>query len=123
MQVETLAAIPTTQLSGAIVSVKDLFDVAGFVTKAGTKFMANDEPAKADAPPIKNLRQAGAIFIGHTNMTELAYSGLGLNPHYGTPENAIVGGAIPGGSTAGGGGICNAGHRRYRYWNGHGRIS
>lgn len=101
-QVETLVAIPTTQLSGAIISVKDLFDVEGFVTKAGTKFMANDAPATADAPPIKNLRQAGAIFIGHTNMPELAYSGLGLNPHYGTPENAIVAGAIPGGSTAGG---------------------
>jgi len=101
-QVRTFDGRPTTQLSGAIVSVKDLFDVEGFVTKAGTRFMANDAPAIADAVPVKNLRQAGAIFIGHTNMTELAYSGLGLNPHYGTPENAIVAGAIPGGSTAGG---------------------
>lgn len=89
-------------LSGAIVSVKDLFDVTGFVTKAGTRFMAGNAAATADATPIKKLRDAGAVFIGHTNMTELAYSGLGLNPHYGTPENALFPGRIPGGSTSGG---------------------
>ncbi len=89
-------------LCGALVSVKDLFDVKGYVTKAGTTFMADDPPARADAPPIKNLRDAGGILLGHTNMTELAYSGLGLNPHYGTPESAIAPGCIPGGSTAGG---------------------
>ncbi len=89
-------------LCGALVSVKDLFDVKGFVTKAGTTFMADDPPAHADAPPIQSLRDAGAILLGHTNMTELAYSGLGLNPHYGTPENALSPGCIPGGSTAGG---------------------
>ncbi len=89
-------------LCGALVSVKDLFDVKGYVTKAGTAFMADDPPAQADAPPIQNLRDAGAILLGHTNMTELAYSGLGLNPHYGTPENALAPGCIPGGSTAGG---------------------
>lgn len=89
-------------LCGAMVSIKDLFDVKHFVTRAGTKFMAEDPPASADAPPVKSLREAGAIITGHTNMTELAYSGLGLNPHYGTPENALYRGCIPGGSTAGG---------------------
>jgi len=101
-QVSSLNQFSDSALSGAIVSVKDLFDVAGFVTKAGTQFMASNQPAQTDAPTIENLRKAGAVFIGHTNMTELAYSGLGLNPHYGTPENALIKGAIPGGSTAGG---------------------
>lgn len=101
-QTKGLGRYSGSQLSGAIISIKDLFDVEGFVTKAGTLFMANNAPAEEDAPPIKKLREKGAIFIGHTNMTELAYSGLGLNPHYGTPENALVPNAIPGGSTAGG---------------------
>ena len=70
-------------------SVKDLFDVKGFITKAGTQFMKFDEPAAKDCDVIARLREAGAVFIGHTNMTELAYSGLGLNPHYGTPVNAL----------------------------------
>ena len=97
-----LSSLAESPLSGALVSIKDLFDVEGYVTKAGTQFMADDPPAHADAPPIKHLRDAGAILTGHTNMTELAYSGLGLNPHYGTPENAIMPGRIPGGSTTGG---------------------
>ena len=101
-QIKGLKDSSNNALCGAIVSIKDLFDVEGFVTKAGTKFMANNAPAVADAPSLKNLRDAGAVFIGHTNMTELAYSGLGLNPHYGTPENALLKGCIPGGSTAGG---------------------
>lgn len=101
-QCKALSTNSNLLLSGAIVSVKDLFDVEGFVTKAGTLFMSNDPAATADATPIKHLRNAGAIFVGHTNMTELAYSGLGLNPHYGTPENALSPGCIPGGSTAGG---------------------
>ena len=89
-------------LNGALVSVKDLFDVAGHVTRAGSVFMADDPPAENDAPPIQRLRAAGAVLVGHTNMTEVAYSGLGLNPHYGTPDNALQPGCIPGGSTAGG---------------------
>jgi aspartyl-tRNA(Asn)/glutamyl-tRNA(Gln) amidotransferase subunit A len=101
-QIKTLNQRPNSPLKGALVSVKDLFDVIGKTTKAGTRFMASHAPAQTDAPAIKNLRDAGAIFVGHTNMTELAYSGLGLNPHYGTPENALVAGAIPGGSTSGG---------------------
>lgn len=89
-------------LSGALVSVKDLFDVAGFRTRAGTLFMRDDPKAIADAHPIANLRAAGATLVGHTNMTELAYSGLGLNPHYGTAQNSILPACIPGGSTSGG---------------------
>ncbi|ASJ72703.1 amidase family protein [Granulosicoccus antarcticus] len=89
-------------LNGALVSVKELFDVKGHVTRAGTRFMAEDAPAVADALPIQRLRAAGAVMLGTTNMTELAYSGLGLNPHNGTPENAIHAGCIPGGSTSGG---------------------
>jgi len=101
-QCNELAAKSNSPLSGSLVSVKDLFDVKGFVTKAGTTFMAGDSPATTDAAPIKSLRDAGSILIGHTNMTELAYSGLGLNPHFGTPENALTPGCIPGGSTSGG---------------------
>ncbi len=101
-QVKKLNAYSEFPLCGAIVSVKDLFDVQGFTTKAGSTFMANDPAATVDAEPIKKLRDAGAVFIGHTNMTELAFSGLGLNPHYGTPKNALYSDAIPGGSTAGG---------------------
>ncbi|PLW77037.1 amidase family protein [Cohaesibacter celericrescens] len=101
-QAKKAEAMPDSALAGALISIKDLFDVKGHVTKAGTRFMATDPLAKSDATAIAKLRQAGAVFLGHTNMTELAYSGLGLNPHYGTPENALVDGAIPGGSTSGG---------------------
>lgn len=64
--------------------------------------MSGNDKAQSDAKAVKALRAAGATMIGHTNMTELAYSGLGLNPHYGTPDNAIMPGRIPGGSTSGG---------------------
>ena len=100
-QVIAAKKTPDTPLKGALVSVKDLFDVEGFVTKAGTRVMAQDCTASKDAQVVENLRNAGVIFIGHTNMTELAYSGLGLNPHYGTPDNAVLTGCIPGGSSAG----------------------
>ena len=100
-QVIAAKKTPDTPLKGALVSVKDLFDVEGFVTKAGTRVMGQDCTASKDAQVVENLRNAGAIFIGHTNMTELAYSGLGLNPHYGTPDNAVLTGCIPGGSSAG----------------------
>lgn len=89
-------------LAGALVSIKDLFDIKGKVTRAGTLFMANDAPAEHDAVPVTKLRDAGAIVLGHTNMTELAYSGLGLNPHYGTPKCYLNPECAPGGSSAGG---------------------
>ena len=72
-------------LAGIPVSVKDLFDVQGQVTRAGSRVLADVPPAVADAPAVARLRRAGAVLIGRTNMTEFAYSGLGLNPHYGTP--------------------------------------
>jgi aspartyl-tRNA(Asn)/glutamyl-tRNA(Gln) amidotransferase subunit A len=88
-------------LNGAIISIKDLFQVEGYKTQAGSVFI-NKQPALQDAAAVALLRKAGASFLGHTNMTELAYSGLGLNPHYGTPDNPIISGRIPGGSTSGG---------------------
>ena len=88
-------------LNGAIVSIKDLFQVQGYKTQAGSIFI-NPRLAECDAASVALLRAAGASFLGHTNMTELAYSGLGLNPHYGTPDNPINAGRITGGSTSGG---------------------
>lgn len=94
--------LPDTPLSGALVSIKDLLDVEGYTTHAGTVFMAENPGAERDADVVARLRAQGCVLVGHTNMTELAYSGLGLNPHYGTPENARFPGCIPGGSTSGG---------------------
>jgi aspartyl-tRNA(Asn)/glutamyl-tRNA(Gln) amidotransferase subunit A len=95
---------PLPAFAGIPLAVKDLFDVAGQVTKAGSRVFASRPPAARDAPVIARLRAAGFIFIGRTNMTEFAYSGLGLNPHYGTPLNPFdrATGRIPGGSTSGG---------------------
>jgi len=72
-------------LAGVPISVKDLFDVKGEATTAGSVVLAGAEPAKADAEVVRRLRRAGAAIVGKTNMTEFAFSGLGLNPHYGTP--------------------------------------
>ncbi|MEI8180687.1 amidase family protein, partial [Aestuariivirga sp.] len=78
-QVSPLAGIPF--------SSKDIFDLAGEVTTAGSKVLRNAAPAKADATAIARLKDVGMIVIGRTNMTEFAYSGVGLNPHYGTPRS------------------------------------
>ena len=88
--------------AGIPISVKDLFDVQGQVSRAGSKALA-DGPATKDAEAIANLRQAGFVLIGRTNMTEFAYSGLGMNPHYGTPANPWDrdNARIPGGSSSG----------------------
>ncbi|AFL88966.1 amidase, Asp-tRNAAsn/Glu-tRNAGln amidotransferase A subunit [Terriglobus roseus DSM 18391] len=90
-------------LLGLPVSVKDLFDVAGEVTTAGSVVLANAAPAAKDSSVVARLRAAGAVLIGRTNMTEFAYSGLGLNPHYGTPANPWdrANRRIPGGSSSG----------------------
>lgn len=96
------AAETDSPLSGALISVKALFDVEGETTTGATRVLAGDPPAKADAPAIARLDAAGGIFVGLTNMSEFAYSGLGLNPHYGTPENPAFPGCAPGGSTSGG---------------------
>jgi aspartyl-tRNA(Asn)/glutamyl-tRNA(Gln) amidotransferase subunit A len=88
-------------LDGAIVSIKDLFDVAGEPTRAGSKVLANAAPAAADAVVVRRLRAAGAVIVAKTNMHEFAASGLGLNPHYGTPGNPADRRRIPGGSSSG----------------------
>ncbi|WP_296652524.1 amidase [Paraburkholderia sp.] len=72
-------------LAGIPVSVKDLFDIEGEVTRAGSTALRDAPPAQADAAAVARLRHAGAVLIGRTNMSEFAFSGLGLNPHYGTP--------------------------------------
>ena len=90
-------------LDGAIVSIKDLFDVAGEVTRAGSKLLAAEgKPAAADAPIVRRLRAAGAVIVAKTNMTEFAFSGIGANPHFGTPGNPADRARVPGGSTSGG---------------------
>ncbi len=89
--------------AGIPISVKDLFDLAGEVTTAGSKVLRDAEPAATDAPAIAALKSAGLVVLGRSNMTEFAYSGVGLNPHYGTPRSAFdrKTGRIPGGSSAG----------------------
>lgn len=89
-------------LDGRIVSIKDLFDVAGETTTAGSKLLRGMAPAASEAPAIARLRAAGAVIIGKTNMTEFAFSGVGINPHYGTPGNPADRSRIPGGSSSGG---------------------
>src|ERR1700684_162402 len=87
---------------GTIVSIKDLFDVAGEPTRAGSKVLAEEAaPAKADAVAVQRLRTAGAVIIAKTNMTEFAFSGIGANPHFGTPGNPRDRSRVPGGSSAG----------------------
>jgi aspartyl-tRNA(Asn)/glutamyl-tRNA(Gln) amidotransferase subunit A len=88
-------------LDGTIVTVKDLFDVAGEPTRAGSKILANAPPAKEDAAVVHRLRAAGAVIVAKTNMTEFAFSILGVNPHYGTPGNPADRTRVPGGSSSG----------------------
>lgn len=97
--------IVPSPLAGIPISIKDLFDVRGETTLAGSVVCRDDPPAEADAPIIARLRGAGAIIVGRTNMTEFAFSGLGLNPHYGTPRSPWdrATGRIPGGSSSGAG--------------------
>src|SRR5712691_6678928 len=89
--------------AGIPVSIKDLFDVAGDVTTAGSVVLRDAPPAKYDAPAVARLRAAGFIPIGRNNMTEFAFSGLGINPHYDTPRNPYdrKTGRVPGGSSSG----------------------
>lgn len=96
------AGYVASPLAGLPVSIKDLFDVRGQVTRAGSKALDGSAPAQADAPAVARLRAAGAVLIGRTNMSEFAFSGLGLNPHYGTPRTPFDPDRISGGSTSGG---------------------
>ena len=98
------AADPVRQpLAGLAVSVKDLFDVAGQVSRAGSTVLAGAPAAARDATAVARLRAAGAALLGRTNMSEFAYSGVGVNPHHGTPANAAATDVarVPGGSSSG----------------------
>ncbi len=93
-------------LAGIPVSVKDLFDIEGQPTRAGSVVLADAPAAKADAVAVARLKRAGAVIVGRTNMSEFAFSGLGLNPHYGNPLSPYQGGVkgderISGGSSSG----------------------
>ncbi|MCM2251537.1 MAG: amidase, partial [Ramlibacter sp.] len=89
--------------AGIPIAIKDLFDVAGQRTCAGSRVLADQPAASADAPAVERLRRAGFVLLGRTNMTEFAYSGLGINPHHGTPANPWrrAERRIPGGSSSG----------------------
>jgi aspartyl-tRNA(Asn)/glutamyl-tRNA(Gln) amidotransferase subunit A len=92
-------------LAGIPIAIKDLADIRGQVTRAGSTALADRGPATADAPVVARLRAAGLIPVGRANMTEFAYSGLGINPHYGTPASPWERSAkrVPGGSSSGSG--------------------
>lgn len=93
-----------SRFAGIPISVKDLFDVAGQVTTAGSRVLAGSAPARHDAPAVARLRRAGFVIVGRNTMTEFAYSGLGMNPHTGDPrapwDRAV--GRVTGGSSSGG---------------------
>jgi len=95
------AGISLGPLDGIIVSIKDLFDVVGEPTRAGSKILADASPAVADATVVRRLRAAGGVIVAKTNMSEFAFTGIGANPHYGTPGNPADRTRVPGGSSAG----------------------
>jgi aspartyl-tRNA(Asn)/glutamyl-tRNA(Gln) amidotransferase subunit A len=95
------AGLSLGPLDGSIVSIKDLFDVAGEPTRAGSKILADAPPAAADATVVRRLRAAGCVIVAKTNMSEFAVTGLGINSHYGTPGNPSDRARIPGGSSSG----------------------
>ena len=90
-------------LAGIPFCVKDLADIAGQPTPAGSKVLAGAAPATANAPVVQRAMDAGLVVMGRTNMTEFAFSGLGINPHYDTPRSPWdrATGRIPGGSSSG----------------------
>ena len=96
-------AQPDGSLAGLPITIKDLFDIEGEVTRAGSRVLDGAPPATRDAAVVARLRKSGAAIIGRTNMTEFAYSGVGLNPHFGTPCNPADTkiARIPGGSSSG----------------------
>ncbi len=97
------AAMPQRPLAGLAFAVKDLFDVEDQPTRAGSRVLAHAPAAKADAPAVARLRAAGGALLARTNMSEFAFSAVGVNPHYGTPANASDAATprIPGGSSSG----------------------
>ena len=95
-------------LEGITIAIKDLFDVKGEITGAGSNVLRSRSAATEDCPAVARLRNSGAIIFGRNNMVEFAYSGVGINPHFGTPRNVWGrkgdgGGRVPGGSSSGGG--------------------
>ena len=92
-------------LDGIPVAWKDLFDLEGMATTAGSTVLAENAATSRDADVVKALQQAGMVSLGRTNMSEFAFSGLGINPHYGTPRNpaSTDGHRLPGGSSSGAG--------------------
>ena len=103
IDVQRAAGLPLPPLAGIPLSIKDLFDEAGQVTGGGSSVLRDAAPAAADSAVVVRLRAAGAVIVGRTNLVEFAYSGLGLNPHHGTPRNPWDRsvGRIPGGSSSG----------------------
>src|SRR4051794_23757756 len=95
------AGYVASPLAGLPVSIKDLFDVAGDISLAASKALDDAPPATRDSPVVARLRAAGAVLVGRTNMTEFAFSGVGINPHYGTPGNPHDRSLVPGGSSSG----------------------
>ncbi|MGE7469852.1 amidase [Bosea sp. NPDC003192] len=95
------AGLQLSAIDGTIVSVKDLLDVKGVTTWAGSSALKGAAPAAQDAPSVARLRRAGAVIIGKTNMTEFAFSGIGLNATFGTPGSVPDKTRIPGGSSSG----------------------
>jgi amidase/aspartyl-tRNA(Asn)/glutamyl-tRNA(Gln) amidotransferase subunit A len=101
------AGAPIGVLAGAPISVKDLYDVAGFPTTAASATLHDAPAAPQDSPAVARVRAAGGVLVGHTNMSEFAFSGVGINPHFGTPANIGTlaldsAPRAPGGSTSGG---------------------
>ena len=90
-------------IAGLPITVKDLFDIEGEVTRAGSRVLDDAPAATRDAAVVAHLRKSGGAIIGRTNMTEFAYSGVGINPHFGTPRNPAdrETARIPGGSSSG----------------------
>ena len=96
---------PLPALAGVPITLKDLFNVQGQQTLAGSKVLKSEAPIeKTDAVVVGHLRNAGALFLGRANMSEFAFSGMGLNPHYGNPKSIWdrATGRLPGGSSSGG---------------------
>lgn len=101
-QQQLQVAATSLPLSGVPVSIKDLFDERGMTTLAGSRALSQSAPARQDASALTRLKAAGILHAGRTSMSEFAFSGLGLNPHVGTPPNPFDGERITGGSTSGG---------------------
>jgi aspartyl-tRNA(Asn)/glutamyl-tRNA(Gln) amidotransferase subunit A len=95
------AGYASSRVTGIPISIKDMLDVKGETTLAGTKALDDAPPAAEDSPVVRRLKAAGAVLVGRTNMAQFAFSIIGLNPHFGTPGNPWDRSRIPGGSSSG----------------------